>query len=63
MTQRLAVCQFKQLRMLACSGEVINNQNAFEQADRVAYIYSLASLSNNCRVIQKTIVTESPHRE
>ncbi len=29
------------------------NQNVLEQADRMAYICSLASVSKNCRVIQK----------
>ncbi len=49
--------------MSAYDGEDSNSQNAFEQPDRVAYIYSLASLSKNCWVIQKIIVKKSPHLE
>ncbi len=47
---------YKRPRMSACDGEVWTNQDALEQADRLAYICSVTLLSKNCRVIQKPIV-------
>ncbi len=52
---------YKRPRMSACDGKFCINQNAFEQADWVGCIFSVASLSKNCKVVQKTIVTKFPH--
>ncbi len=43
--------------MSACYEEVSIIQRAVKQAGRMAHIFSAASLSQNCRVIQKTSVT------
>ncbi len=42
-------------RTSACNGEIWNCRNALEQADRMAYICSVAPLTKNCRVIYKNI--------
>ncbi len=49
--------------MSVCDGEVWVNQNALEQADRMAFIRSVASRGKNSGSIQKTIATKFRHVE
>ncbi len=44
---------FKRSKTSACDGGGWISRNALEQADRMAYIFSVAFLSRNCSVIKK----------